>query len=445
MKFLSFFSAAAGLLIAQSSFAGDWAEFQGPNRDGTSDETGLNLSWGAEGPKILWSKTLNEGFGGAAIVGDEVFILDRVLGETDQLLCLNLADGEEKWRFESPFAGRLPHPGSRGVPTVQDDAIYFVGGFGHVHRINRETKKADWTVSVQEKYESTPPRWGWAQSTLVVDDIVVVAAMSETVGLVGLDKKTGEEVWRTEPFGDSHSSPALLTIDGVEQVVFIGTIPSEEKGTVISVDPASGEVLWLTNDYYNKIPIPYPMVVDNNRVWLTGGYDCGSAMIEVANKDASWQVKKLFEDKDIGTQMHPPFLIDDHIFYLCNENSNHRGEARKTGGLACMDLNGKIVWNTGDDPFMGRGGMIHVDGKLLIQDGETGYLRVVEPRVDGYKELAMADIFGKKAEVDEQLAAQEGKETKKMPDFKYWSPMALSNGLLIMRGQDQLRCVDLRK
>ena len=68
---------------------------------------------------------------------------------------------------------------------------------------------------------------------------------------------------------------------------------------------------------------------------------------------------------------------------------------------------GKIIWNTGDDPFMGRGGMIHVDGKLLIQDGETGYLRVVEPKVEGYKELAVADIFGKKAEVDEQIAAQE--------------------------------------
>lgn len=440
----TFISAAAGLFLAHSLLAGDWAEFQGPNRDGTSDETGLNVSWGEDGPKILWSKELNEGFGGAAIVGEEVFILDRELGETDMLLCLNLGDGAEKWRFESPHAGRLPQPGSRGVPAVQDDAIYFVGGFGHVHRISRETKKADWTVSVQDKYGSSPPKWGWAQSALLVDDIVVVAAMSPTVGLVGLDKKSGEEVWRTQPFGDSHSNPALLTIDGVEQVTFVAVNREDEEGTVISVDPASGEVLWITNDYFNKIPIPYPMVVDNNRVWLTGGYECGSAMISVANKDASWQVKTLFKDETFGTQMHPPFLIDNHIFFLCNENANHKGAARKTGGLACMNLDGKIIWRTGDDPFMGRGGMLHVDGKLLIQDGETGYLRVVEPKIDGYKELAMADIFGKKAEVDEQIAAQEGRETIKMPDFKYWSPMALSNGVLIMRGQDQLKCIDLR-
>jgi hypothetical protein len=33
----------------------------------------------------------------------------------------------------------------------------------------------------------------------------------------------------------------------------------------------------------------------------------------------------------------------------------------------------------------------------------------------------------------------------KKHDLKFWSPMALSEGRLIMRGQDRLICVDLRK
>ena len=56
----------------------------------------------------------------------------------------------------------------------------------------------------------------------------------------------------------------------------------------------------------------------------------------------------------------------------------------------------------------------------------------------------MFDVFGKKAEVDEQIAKQEGRAVIKMPDFKFWSPMALSDGRLIMRGQTALKCVDLR-
>ena len=142
--------------------------------------------------------------------------------------------------------------------------------------------------------------------------------------------------------------------------------------------------------------------------------------------------------------MHPPFVIGDHIYFLANENDNHRGEKRTTGGLTCMDFKGNILWNSGDKPFMGRGNMIYADGKLLIQDGEVGYLRVVDPSPEGYRELAMADIFGKKAEVDQLIEKQKGKKTIKLPDYKYWSPMALSNGHLIMRGQENLVCLKLK-
>jgi len=154
-------------------------------------------------------------------------------------------------------------------------------------------------------------------------------------------------------------------------------------------------------------------------------------------------VEKLW-DIEQGTQIHPPFLIDGHLFFLANENANHKGEARKTGGLACMNLEGEILWHTGDDPFMGRGGSLYADGKLLIQDGETGFLRAVEPSTEGFKLVAEADIFDNRAEVEERIAKQKGRKTIKMPDYKLWSPMALSDGRLIMRGQTEMKCVDLR-
>jgi hypothetical protein len=68
----------------------------------------------------------------------------------------------------------------------------------------------------------------------------------------------------------------------------------------------------------------------------------------------------------------------------------------------------------------------------------------VKPSPEGYNEVALYDSFGKKAEVDAQIAKQEGRKTIKVPDFKFWSPMALSNGRLIVRGQDRMICLDLR-
>lgn len=436
------------LAFSGVSFADDWAQFQGPTRAGISGATGLNLSkWEVEAPPVAWEKSLSEGFGGAAIKGGEVFLVDRDSDVSDKLLCLSLEDGSEKWSYSFEFPGKLPFPGSRGVPLVEDDAVYFVGGFGQVFRINRETHKADWIVSIQEQYGAAPPKWGWAQSVVKVGDVIIVPAMAAETGLIGLDSKTGKELWKTEGFGDSHSNPAVLTLHGVEQAVFVATKREGELklGTTISVEPATGKVLWKTDAYFNSIPIPFPTKVTEDLVFLTGGYGDGSCMIRVTEDGGKWNVEKVFALPQ-GTQIHPPFVIGDHIYLLANENANHNGEARKTGGLMCLDFDGKTIWQTGDKPFMGRGNMILVEGHLLIQDGEVGYLRSVKPSPEGYKEVAMTDVFGKKAEVDEDVAKQvaAGREVLKMPDFKYWSPMALADGRLIMRGQDQLKCLDLR-
>lgn len=447
MKNLLLFASLSALLSFSAS-ADDWPNFQGPDRLGISSETGLNLKWGDNQPPVLWEKELNEGFGGAAIVGDEVFLVDRDIGETDKLLSLSLKDGSENWSFSFDFPGKLSFHGSRGVPLVEDDAVYFISGFGQVFRINRETHKQDWMVPFREKYgvEEGTPKWGWAQSPVVVGDILIVPAHGEKVGLVGLHKKTGEVKWETEGFGNSHSNPAVLNLQGVEQVVYVAVnnIDGEKVGTTISVSPTDGKVLWKTDLYMNSIPIPFPTKVTEEFVFLTGGYDCGSAMVKLKkNDDGPWDVEKVF-DMVQGTQVHPPFVIDDHIYFLANENSNHKGEKRAKGGLMCMDFDGKILWHTGDDPFMGRGNMILVDGHLIIQDGEVGFLRVVEPSPKGYKEVAFADAFGKKAEVDELIEKQKDKGVIKLRDYKMWSPMALGHGRLIVRGQTMLKCLDLR-
>ena len=439
------------LVFSTLSVSGaDWPQFQGPDGNGVSSETGLNLSdWEENPPEVVWEKKLNEGFGGAAIVGDEVFLVDRDPSERDRLLCLDLKTGETKWEFSHDFEGSLPFPGSRGVPLVDDEAVYFVSGFGQVFKVNRETHEADWMLSIQDEFGAPSPKWGWAQSIVAIGETLVVPAMSEEVGMIGIDRNSGEVQWKTDGFGDTHSTPTVLTLHGVEQAVLVATKRDDDQeiGTTISVDPETGEVLWKTDVYFNKIPIPFPTKVTEELVFLTGGYGNGSCMVRVTKDGDQWDVEKVF-DMIQGTQIHPPFVVGDYIYFLANENDNHKGVARKKGGLMCMDFDGNIIWQTGDDPFMGRGNMILVDGHLLIQDGEVGFLRSVIPSPDGYKEVGMFDAFGKKEEVDEFVEEQRKRETEfvKMPnDYKFWSPMALSDGRLIMRGQDTLKCLDLRK
>jgi len=46
------------VLLASVATAADWSNWRGPNRDGTSDETGLVSSWSVKGENLIWKAEL---------------------------------------------------------------------------------------------------------------------------------------------------------------------------------------------------------------------------------------------------------------------------------------------------------------------------------------------------------------------------------------------------
>ena len=425
----------AAPLFAQGT--NDWPWFQGPNLDGTLGGEGVRTDWPEEGPKVLWTAKLGRGFGGAAVRDGEVYLFDREVDEADVMRVYDLKTGEELWTFRYECAGRLSYDGSRAVPNVQEKHVYLIGGFGHVHCVDRKLHEIVWKTMIPDAYGAEMPRWGWAQSALVLGDLVIIAALGEDVGLVALNRETGEEVWKTEGVGSSHSTPTIVTLDGVQQVLFVGT-----KG-VYSFDPKSGDTLWMTGEYTNRIPIPAPIKIDEERLFITGGYGEGSLMVRVKkNGEEGYSVEELFR-LERGSQIQLPILIGEHLYMLGNENDNSRGSRnRATGGLQCYDLDGKQLWKTGDDPFLGRGNMIKAGDMLFIQNGESASLVAVKPSPEKYQQLGELMLFGKPdAEQEEE---QPRGRRRRRGGKNAWAPMALSGGLLLIRSQDELKCVDLR-
>jgi hypothetical protein len=70
-------------LVLPSSRQADWPHFLGPTRDNVVVEAGFRLDWDAKAPEIAWRRSIGPGFGGVAVHGDEVFLLDRDPGESD--------------------------------------------------------------------------------------------------------------------------------------------------------------------------------------------------------------------------------------------------------------------------------------------------------------------------------------------------------------------------
>jgi len=429
-------------VLTAGTRAADWPQFMGADQNGVCAETGLMKTWPGNGPEQLWSAEVGNGYGGVAVVGNEVFLLDRILDKKDALRCLGLADGKELWRYEYDAPGRLSHDGSRSTPTVTEKHVYTIGPHGHVKCIDRSTHKPVWDRNVLEEFDAKKPRWGVAQSAVLYEGSVVITPMSAKAGVVALDQATGKERWRSPGVTNlAYVTPRIANLAGADQLVTIGAWRMKPKDgkrprrghrefdgkpppwvklarcSVIGVAADDGRLLWTYSDWHCANPIPMPFPVGDDRILITGGYFAGSVMLKIGREADDYTVSVLWKNAELGSQIAYPVLHEDHLYMICNGNF-------VKNGLACLDLDGKTKWKTGKDPELDRGHLLPAEGLIYTLDGAKGLLRLIEPSPNGYKEIARKKVFS-------------GPEL--------WSPLTIAGGRLFVRGPKVLSCLDVRR
>jgi hypothetical protein len=212
-------------------------------------------------------------------------------------------------------------------------------------------------------------------------------------------------------------SPAFIEESEEEEEEEEEALPA----TVAGVSLKDGKILWTYRGWSNRFPIPYPVSLSDDRLLVTGGYGSGSVMLKVTKKGSSHEIIELFklDQKELGLQIHQPIVYKGHLY--ANNNGNEHRE-----GLICMTLDGKVLWRSSDNrkqPKFERGNLLMADGLIVDLDGKKGSLHLIDPSPEGYKELAQAQVLSGKM---------------------MWSPMAISQGKLLLRSQEEMKCVDLR-
>lgn len=430
--------------LAVSSSQADWPQYLGPSRTGTSPEKGLLRTWPEAGPKVLWTVAVGRGFGGPVVKDSKVYLLDRDDKVGDNLRCLALADGKELWNFAYEAPGSVMFPGSRSVPTVDGHYVYSCGPYGDLYCVDSDTRKPVWNKNIWKDFGGARiPMWAITQCPLVYGDLLIVASQAPQAGVVAYEKITGTVKWKTPPLGlISYASPAIIKVDGRDHVVMVTsstnpfqrTSPVDELGNVIGMDPNTGDILWKYAKWECHIPVASAVDAGENRVLIVGGYELGATMIKVEKKaDGSYSTTELFTTKEFGDQTKPPVLHDGYFYAQYGTNS-------RRDGMVCMSMDGKIMWKTKRAPDFNKGSMILADGLILASDGaKTLYL--IEPDSSGFKPLASAAVLaeGGTGSENDPLASRVGGATQN------WAPLALSDGMLLIRDQKQLKCVAVCK
>ncbi len=427
MKTISIFLGIFGATML-GAIGADWPQFLGPDRNAVVPHTRpLAMEWQKDGvPRELWTLETGPGYGGAAIVAGVVYFLDRTSVNPDKrqdiFRAIDLETGKELWRYEYASPGeetpkRWSYPGSRSVPLIVDGKAYTVGTFGRVHCLDLATRKRVWKREMIEDFGTFPGAWGISQSPLHFENKIIIAPVSEQAGLVALDRETGETLWKSEPLeGETgYVSPTWLVLNNRVMLLMVTTHET------VGLDIETGEILWRFNGWRCRIPIAAPVLLPDDRLFLTGGYGAGSVIIEIRETTGGkYQARRVKRINRIGAQVHQPILHEDHIYILSNENENAGGSVSE--GLVCLNLDGEELWRTEDRPNFERGPFLLAEDRLYILHGATGDLYIVDPDPLGYEELDRTNVIA-------------GKEA--------WAPMALSEQKLVIRNIEEMKCLDI--
>ncbi len=358
-------TAAPANAPAPATAESGWSGFRGPQRDSTVHGVRIKSDWSASQPVELWRRPVGPAWSSFAVYNGRLYTQEQ-RGEEEIVACHDLSTGKPVWkhsdraRFYESNAGAGP----RATPALSNGRVYTQGATGIVNVLDAATGAVVWTRNAVNDTGAKVPGWGIAGSPLVINDLVIVAASGN---LVAYDLASGKPRWQGPTGGSGYSSPQLVTIGGVQQVVLLNS------NGAISVSPADGKVLW--EHKWEGVPIVQPGVAPNGDLLLSVSESSGLRRLAVAQQAGSWTVQERWTTEDINPWFND-FVVHNGHAYGFNGSS-----------LVCVNLeDGKLKWK---GKRYGYGQLILLpEQDMLLILSEQGELALAKAASDQFTELA---------------------------------------------------------
>jgi len=413
----------------------DWPCFLGPRHDSTSTEKGLLVPWPEQGPRLVWEKEIGVGYCMPVVARGRLFLFDRIRNRC-RLRAMKAETGETLWTYEYPTDYRDQYGyngGPRSSPLVDGDRVYCLGPEGMLHCVRVRDGKLVWKLDTTAQYGVVQNFFGVGSSPIVEGDLLIVPiggsppgsrhlAFDELKGngsgVVAFDKYTGKEKWKASEELASYSSPVVKTIGERRWCLVFA------RGGLIGLDPKTGKVEfeypWRAK-LLESVNAANP-VVSGNRVLITECYQVGAALLEVRPGGVKeiWTDKGRGRNKALACHWNTPIVAEGYVYA---SSGRHKADAE----LRCVELaTGKVQWS---EPGLTRCQLLKVE-EYLICLGETGTLDLLKINPNKYERISRVVL---------------SKDGRPLLEEPAWAAPILSHGLLWVRGDDRLACLEVIK
>lgn len=343
---LSFTEATA--LMTGRSIANDlatWPAFLGAGVKSTSDAASIPIEWDPN-RNIAWRTTLvGHGQSSPVVWGQKVFVttVDGPNKEIFHVIAIDSNTGEQKWSVEvkNSFPVKNSYYVSRSAPTPVVDANQIVTFFesGNTIALTHDGQEL-WNRDLGKDYGPFVAEFGLGASPCQnATHVFVLLEHDGPSCLIALNKKTGKTDWKSDRTSRrSWSSPALLNIDGVEQIVV------SSAGSVDGYSAADGKLLWTLSGVGGNTGVT-PIDLGNGSFFIgasggRGGENSelakkSNGMVKVSRESDVWSAKLVWTNDRLSTSWASPISHQGYGYWL-----------NTTGALFCVDLkNGETIYS----------------------------------------------------------------------------------------------------
>lgn len=431
----------------QVAVGADWPQWQGPDRDATSQEEGLLQKWPADGPPLAWRVSgLGGGDSAPAVADGKIYGMSHRDGQ-EIVWALSEDNGEELWAVSIGEATeqkmRQSQEGPGGTPTVDGDFLYVVGMGGTVARLRANDGSIEWTRSLTEDFGGMLPTWSYRESPLIDGNKLICTPGSNDAVIVALNKQNGQTIWQTpkpekpaEPeaeaetpkednnserggnrrggnrqkSGAAYSSPIVITVEGVRQYV---QFTSE---AVLGVAAEDGQELWAYAAPANHIGINCSTpVYKDGLVFAASAYGNGGGAVKLSKQsDGSFKAEEVYFTNRMQNHHGGVIVLDETLY---GANGGNEG-----GFLACLDFQtGELLWRDREAP---KGALLLADGRLYLRS-EEGEMVLIEPSREELK------VRGRFQQPDRSSSPA-------------WAHPIIASGRLYIRDQGELFCYNVK-
>ncbi len=397
------------------SFSGFFGNF----RNGQVMDWSLATDWKAEPPRQLWRQPVGGGYAGFVVQGGRAVTIEQ-RRENEAVVCYDVDNGHELWvqSYPAHFQERMGGPGPRATPALYSHTdedgmshahVVTLGANGNLMSFDLETGQPEWAQAVSILKGNANLPWGMAASPLILGggkraEVVVApgvqADSAKGRAVIVYDESTGQELRAFGNHRGAYSSPVVANLCGVQQLLVF------DGDGLTGYDPIAGQELW--HHHWVSLPpqfinVAQPLVLDNDRVFISSGYNEGCAMLQI-KKDNKPEV--LWQNKLMRCKFTSPVYYNGHLYGL------------DEGILVCLDAKtGERKWKDGR---YGHGQVLLANDLILVLS-EQGDLVLVDATPNGHHQLGKFSAL----------------------DGKTWNPPALSHGFVFVRNHNEMACYQL--